>query len=785
MNLEDFDNQVNEQESSFDLKSILPKILRIWPWILLSVIVFFLAGYFHTKTTVPTYRVSGKFFIKEKESALALFEKPAIMDVGNMGIQNEIIILKSKPIAALAIKELDFDVEYLREGPFITQEIYKNTPMLITVDWTSPQIVNGIISLSWENNQQFTLDFEDKTYTQYLSDGSTVGLSNIPTRKSYNFGEWIENSQLRIKVDKIDPDQTGSMLFRLRDKKSLANIYSNQLAIESVDKNSSIVELSIQTPNILKGEVYLNTLMNTYLTRELDEKNEVYTNTISFIDSQVDGVEESLSTSERELESFRSANRIYELSSEATTVYEKLSELETELRMEEFKRSYYQSLNDYLQQGNYKDLIVPSGIGIDDPILNALIENLLTLQVEKSRALATQTEISPAVIEVNRKLEDANKSIREILKNVDANAARVIQDLNSQIAKIDVSFRSLPQTEQSLIRIQRKFELNENLYTYLMEKRAEAAITKASNSAHNKIIEPAEGGYIIAPQPMRNYAVSIFLGFFFPILFVLIREGLRTKIEDIKYLENHLKLPILSTILFNKTPDNLVVLKHGKSGISEGFRSLRANLKFILPDEDQVTLMVTSTISGEGKTFCAMNLASVYSLTGKKTILVGCDMRKPKIFTDFNLPNDVGLSTYLSGQEKNWEKVIKSSGYPNLDILVSGPTPPNPAELLFTERFDVLIKALKANYDVIILDTPPVGLVSETLDLLSKVDATVFIFRQNYSHRNFIEGLNGLKTNKRIKNTYVVFNGVEGNKVNYGYGYTYGYGYGYYDDDKK
>lgn len=783
MDFNDFGNEALEEESSVDIKSILPKILRIWPWLLLSLVLSFVIGYLYTKTSQPEYQVTSKFFIKENESPLALFESPAITDVSSNGIQNETIILKSKPIAALAIDQLDFDVEYYIKGTFINQEVYKKSPVLVTVDWSSPQIINGLISLEWVNSSQFYLIFDAENYTQFLSDGSYLSLSNIPEKKLYDFGKWIENPLFKIKVDKIDTEENGSILFMLRDKKSLVNIYSNALNIDLVNKNSSIVELRINTSNVAKGAAYLNTLMASYLRRELDEKNEVYTNTISFIDSQVAGVEDSLSYFERKLESFRSQNRIYDLSSEGTAVFEKLSTLETQLRNEQFKRSYYQNLNDYLQEGNYNELVVPSGIGIDDPFLNALIENLLTLQVDKSRSLATQTENSPAVKEINRKIEDANRSIREILRNVDSNSLRVINDLEAQIKDIDVSFRSLPQTEQNLIRIERQFKLNENLYTFLMEKRAEAAITKASNSANNKIIEPAEGGIQIAPKPLRNYLISLFIGLMLPIVLVIGREFFRTKIEDVKFLESKLKMPILSTILFNKTNDSLVVLKQGKSGISEGFRSLRANLKFAVPSDDQITIMITSTISGEGKTFCAINLASVYSLTGKKTILIGCDMRKPKIFSDFGLANDQGLSTYLSSQEKDWSKVVKPSGFANLDIILSGPTPPNPAELLVNERFNLLIRELKSKYDVIILDTPPVGLVSETLDLLSMVDVNLFVFRQNYSMRVFVDSINQFKASRNLKNIYAVFNGVDTRNVTYGYGYSYGYGY--YEEESK
>lgn len=320
-----------------------------------------------------------------------------------------------------------------------------------------------------------------------------------------------------------------------------------------------------------------------------------------------------------------------------------------------------------------------------------------------------------------------------------------------------------------------------------MERRAEAAISKASNESNNKIVEPAKGGYQISPTPLKNYLIALLIGLFLPVAFLVVRELFKTKIEDVHFLENKLKIPLLGSVLLNKKNlSNLVVFDQKKSGISESFRSLRANMKFILPKDKQLTLLVTSTISGEGKTFCAMNLAAAYSLTGKKTVLVGCDMRKPKIFSNFDLKNDVGLSTFLSGQLDDYNNIIFDTKYSNLDVIVAGPTPPNPAELLFDSRFELLLNHLKATYDVVVLDTPPVGLVSETLDLLSLVDCSLFVFRQNYSQRAFIDAVNGLKTNKGIKNIFGIFNGVEDSKkVAYGYGYSYGNGYGYYDDDKK
>ncbi|WP_026968957.1 GumC family protein [Algoriphagus terrigena] len=774
-----------EDESSFDIKSLFPKILRIWPYILLSIIVFLLIFFYFTKTTTPTYRVAGKFFIKEQDSPMSLFENNPIVEDQGIGITNESIILKSKPIAEATLSQLKFDVEYYNEGTFLLTEIYKKTPVLVEVDWKAPQLIHSLVKISWESPTTYTLIFDAEKYTQFFPDGSWGSVSEI-SNQSFKFGEWVETPNFKLKINNTSGEESGESLFIIRDHEYLISKFSSGLNVDLVEKFSSILDLSLIIPNQEKGETYLNTLMQTYLELELQEKNEIANRTISFIDSQVAGVADSLTYFENQLQNFRSSNKIYNLSNESNTVYVQLTQIETQLANENLKRRYYQSLKDYLVRENYNEIVVPSGLGIDDPYLNGLIENLLSIQVDRSRLMATQTELSPAVREANKKLSDLNKSIREILENVDLNNSMTINDLEKRKATIESSFRSLPVAEQNLIRIQRQATLNESIYNFLSEKRAESAITKASNRPNNKIIEFAKStGGQINPKPLRNYLIALFLGLLTPIAFVVMRELFRSKIEDIGYLERKLKLPVISTILKGKTEDNLVVFKHGKSGISESFRSLRANIRFMLPADKQMTLMITSTISGEGKTFCALNLASVYSLTGKKTILVGCDMRKPKIFQDFDIANNRGLSTILSGQDSNWRDVIVSTKHENLDILVSGPIPPNPSELLITPGFESLLKELKENYDVIILDTPPIGLVSETIDLLSFVDLTLFVFRQDYSQRSFIDALNSLKVGKGLKHVYAVFNGVDATKVSYGYGYTYGYGYGYYDDDKK
>ncbi|MHA7129384.1 GumC family protein [Algoriphagus namhaensis] len=786
MSFETTDNDFLVEESGYELKTIIKKIISKWHFILIFVGISLVLSFFYNKISTPLYKTESMFFIKERESPLAIFGSQSLIESSSLGLQNETIILKSKPVALKVLQQLDFQVEYYQKGNFVNTELYSNRPVVVDVNWAQSQIIDGLIQLDWNNNEEYTLTFVDDQYTKLLPDGSKVGYGFTPEPMSGKFNEELANNELTLTVLKVSADSAGSIMFKLRDLTSLAASYSGALEIEPVERGASIMLLSVKSTNPKKGEIYLNTLMKTFLEIELDQKNQSASKTVNFIDSQVAGVSDSLRFFENQLQNFRSANKTYDLNSESASVYERLMSYENQRTQETFKRNYYDNLETYLTQGEYQNIIAPSGIGIEDPFLNGLITGLMELQAEKSRMLAVQTEAAPAVIEVNRKIKDLNRSILENLANIKKNSISLLNDLSEEIAEIEKSFTSLPETEQQLIRLQREFSLSENLYNYLMERRAEAAISKASNDANNKIVEPASPGYQISPTPIKNYLIAIILGLFFPVAFISVRELFKTKIDDVQYIENKLKIPLLGTILLNKKSKSpLVVLEQKKSGISESFRSLRANMKFVLSKDKQLTFLVTSTISGEGKTFCAMNLAAAYSLTGKKTVLVGCDMRKPKIFESFEMNNEIGLSTYLSGQEKDWQKIVFPTKHDNLSVIVSGPTPPNPAELLFDSSFATLLSTLKENYDIVVLDTPPLGLVSETLDLLTLVDCSLFVFRQNYSQRSFVDAVNGLKTNKGIKNIFALFNGVESNKVAYGYGYSYGYGYGYYEDEKK
>ena len=780
--------QNNEEDDLYQVKDIVRRYLRYWYWVVLSLTVCLAIAFMVNRWTPPVYLATAQFLVKEQESGVNLFEQRLFANP-ELQLTNQMIILRSRPIAELALQRVDFEVEYHFQGIFSKVERYPTAPILVEVDWKHPQIVGGEIEVNWSNGQNFNLAFPEEAYqlTQVGSESNKKIDPPTPEQNTYAFGEWVEAPFMRFKVNLTSSESEGRINVKIRDKNSLINQYARSIQVRPLDKNSTILELAIETNLPAKGRDYLNALMEAYLDNELAQKNLTASNTMNFIDAQLIDLADSLNYIENRLETFRSANRIYDISAEGSAVFSRLADLDRELAQEKLKREYYRNLQNYLVKEDYNEIIVPSGLGIEDPILNNLIANLLELQNQKASLMTTQKEASPAVREVNRKLEDLNNSIRELLVNVDENAAFLIGDLERRTLQIEQQFSRLPAKEQNLLRIQRDYAFSEGIYTFLAQKRAEAAITKASNTPANKIIEYAlASGTPISPKPMRNYAMAFSLGMLIPLLFVLGKVYLSDKVKDIKELEKKSRIPILASVAFRKLYSNMVVFEDRNSGITEAFRSLRANMNFVLPKEQSAVILLTSNTSGEGKTFCSMNLASVYALSGKRTLLVGGDMRKPKIAKDFELKNDKGLSNYLSGQQDDWGILIKETAYENLSVLLSGPVPPNPSELIGNGRINKLLEELKASFDVIILDTPPIGLVSETLELFPLVDAVFFVVRYDYTLKSGIEHINQLKAAQKLNQAYIIFNAVDEKEMQYNYGYGYGYGYGgYYGEEEK
>lgn len=778
---------MEQTEKPFDPIKFFLRVFKFWPLIIASLILAGAVGYFINKTTPPLYQVQGKFYIKEDSNNLGILNLTGLPKLTGSDISqkiaNEGIFLLSKPIATRALDKLDFSVDYFSKGTFVNTELYKSSPLRVEVDWEHPQLTGGQIGILWENMNNFSLYFPDELYTKFLQ-GSSGEEINVPEffEEKFKFGQNIDLPFLKIKVTLVKNSDQGEVLITLKSKSFLVSKYTGEdLQVFPAHQMSSVLGLSLNTSHPQKGADYLNALMEVYLQNELEEKNRLARNTVDFIDSQISGVSDTLSFYENNLQNFRSANRTINLSAESSTYFQEITNLEKELSQEKFSKDYFDNLRDYLVKGNYEQILAPAGLGIQDPVLNGLIGDLVRQQSERSGLLNTQTEASPRVKEITGKIEDTKSSLFEVIRNLSSNSQFQISDLENRIGKIERQFTRLPSTEQNLLKIERGKNLNESIYNYLQQRRAESAIAMASNFAANKVVEFAIPNYMpITTRKTAIYLISIALGVVLPLLAVLIILLFDNKIKDSKDLEADLEIPLIGKIPKSKTNIMLSVLDQSRSAVAEAFRSIKTNIGFVVPMDRQLTIAVSSTISGEGKTFTAINLASIYSINKKKTILVSCDMFKPYAFHDFQLKSKVGLSNYLSFQTESIFEVIQKTVYENLDIIVAGPVPPNPSDLLASQRFVELLKELKKLYDVVVLDTPPVGLISQSFEVIKHVDLIAYVLRFNFSESNFVNDLNEIKSKKGFQQVYAILNDVPSKELAYK-----GMNYGYYEENSN
>jgi len=776
-----------DQTEAFDPIKFLSKYLKFWPYIFISILIALVAAYFYNKTKPDIYLASGLFYINEQVGNNGILDLTGLSRQGLSGIDqklaNQAVFLKSRTVAQKTMERLDFSVDYFQPGLFSNSELYKSSPIVAQVDWNHPQLVGGKIMVTWSDTDKFRISFPDQLYKKFIQDASSEELIlEEELAQNFKFGEFIDLPYLKVKVSLVANVEQGEILIGINSNGSLVSKYAGDIfQVFPFDNMASILSLSITTNHPQKGVDYLDALMEVYLEMELEEKNRMASNTVDFIDRQISGVSDSLSFFETNLQSFRSGNKTYNIDNESNTVYQELTRLESELSQEKFNKEYFENLKNYLARENYDQIIAPSALGIADNNLNSLINSLIALQQERANLLFTQTEASPRVRELNRKIQDTSSSLSEVLRSLANNTQFRINELESRMGKMENQFRRLPSTEQNLIKLERGRELNETIFTFLQQRRAEAAISMASNSTSNKIVEYARVDWNpIKVKETFTYIAFFAFGFIIPVVIIGLIVIMDNRIKDVKELENMLMVPLLAKIPQNKSQTALAVFDESRSAIAESFRSLKTNISFVVPDKKQLTVAVSSTVSGEGKTFAAIGLASIYALNNKKTLLISCDMFKPSALKDFGLGSKVGLSNYLSQQVDSVFEIIQKTKYPYFDIITSGAIPPNPSDLLASERFVTLLGELKKVYDVIVLDTPPVGLISQSFEVIKYVDLIIYVLRHNFSETSFVTDLNDIRQKKGISNIYAILNDVPAKELTYK-----GFNYGYYEESKK
>lgn len=778
-------NNFNSQEEEhINLQKYIFLFLANWYWFALALIFALGVVYLINRYTTPIYEVKNTILIAEKEDAMGAMSS-IMRDLGSVGgksqnIENYLGILQSYTLTKSTLEQLNYRVSYKHKGRVNHINVYNKCPIRINLDTSFAQKEYENIFVTILSNTHYKLEIpRDSNAVSEVLKYNELFISD-------------ENVFTVSKTDFFSPDIIGeTYIARINNYNRLTKQYLRNLSAEASFRKGTIVELTAR--GVVPEQVveFLNTLILVAIERDLEEKNRTSHKTIEFIDNQLLNIVDSLNYAEQNLETFRSDNKIIDLSIEGSALFKRIEELQTKRSLIDMRISYYEYiLQTIKERSDLHDIVTPSVIGVQDPSLNALISQLNQLYAEEQVIKFSATPNNPS-LKLNRiRIESTISAIQENVTNLITSARIEARAINNEIAVVDKNIQKLPKTERELININRRFELNDNIYNFLLQKRAEVGITKAANLPDLKFIDMAYIDNIEqkAPRKKLNILIALFLAFAFPGAVIIIRDFFNNKIVEREEIEQKCSIPILGSIAHNRREDSSIpVKKHPKSSIAESFRTIRTNLVFFLKyiKRDTPIITFTSTISGEGKTFCAINLATMIAMNNKRVLVVGLDMRKPRLHEVISSNFSLGISNYLIGKNTIEEITIKSVDE-NLDVILSGPTPPNPLELIESKEFESFIDEItKLSYDVIIFDTPPIGLVADTLAISRFADLNIFVVRQNYTNKNALKFINDIHQENKIKNLSLLINDVD--MLN-SYGYRYGaygqkYGYGYYDDE--
>ena len=716
------------------------------------------------------YPVSMALYVKEdpgmESSAAMLYANNPLLK-GNPNYYNEPYLIKADPVMEEVVESLDFHILFYKEGRVKTTEIYPRPNVAVRAE-------EGSVL---PYGQSFAFKIADEK-TFYLAPKGEEEEYAFSEAEKFSFGVPVQLNAGSVVIDALpgvgsSQFVNNQLVLQIQHPVTIARKYSNRVQTSWTAEGASLLDLTIYGESPQKEIDFLNALAETYIERSTRNKTENASRTIDFINQQLQQISDSLGEIEGDLEVFKRENLGVNIGAEASGLLERLNELEISRGEYRIQQKYFDYLLNYIQQEPTGQPVVPATVGVTDEVLNTLVGQLVTLQMDRNQVQRSSSIENPYLAGLDSQIKEVKENITEIVQNLSANQAISQKELNNRIHRLERELQSLPKAEREYVNIKRMFDLSEGLYLFLMQKKAEAGITKASTTANIQIVNPAKqiGGQV-SPNVNKNYVVALAGGLGLPVgilfLFFYFNDRIRYK-DEVLALSN---IPFLGIIGHNTSKSNLIVSEKPRSAVAESFRSVRSNLQFFSSEKDNSckTFLLTSSVSGEGKTFCSANLGIVYAFSGKKTLILGGDLRKPRVFEGFNKNNELGLSNFLIGQAR-LEDVIQETSIPNLFLITGGLIPPNPSELLMSEQMKELMQSLKEQFDIIILDSPPIGLVTDAMVLLPFADHTIFLVRQNYTTAANIQSLQEMYEGGKINNISILYNDQKVSRYGYGYGY--------------
>jgi len=756
--------QIDEEEE-IDIKEIFRTLYRYRYMILLFVILFTVASSYYAYFKPNVYKASATVEVGLGQRGYGSQDMlTAAMDPGYMNADTEMDIIKSRFLTEKALKKVNFSHRYYITKRYKEFELYKDSPFQVGMN-KGYNISFDFYPVDEKNYRLVVIEAKDRNGNIWSYD------ETLPYSKE------ITTEYFHLNIVKIKEPQDRQYRFVIMDPENMGRFVQGGVSVSQKSQYSTMLEISYEDNVPLRAQEFANALSEAYIEQNIEKKTKEATRKLTFIDKQLKFITENLKGSAIKLEEFKKTSNTVNLSAKAEKIIRQMSEYETKLTEITIQQEMLNTLYEQVKSGKSLESIAMIGLDKDKLGLADMIKELQDAIIKKKVLRENYTEMHSEVNKLSKTIVQLKKVIIATIKNLKTSIKERKVLIAKSIGKQQKLLNKLPADERMFGQLQRKFVVNEKIYSYLLEKRSETAIIKASTVSKNRIIDKAlTPGSPIKPKKKLIVLAGLILGLILGISLAFLREFLDDRIKEEEDITKVTDVPILGLIPNIKADhDKVNVFLSPKSAVAESFRNLRTNLQFMEREKNAQVIAVTSTVGGEGKTTICINLGGIMSMANKKTVILNLDMRKPTLHEKFGLQNTKGMSTLLSGRTALGE-AIQCTEYENLDIITSGPVPPNPSELIQSEVMEKVLEELRDIYDVIILDTPPIGLVTDARTLMHFADTSIYVLRADYSKKGFLRSIEKLST-EEIRGLGILLNGVKMSRNGYGYGYSYGYGY--------
>jgi tyrosine-protein kinase Etk/Wzc len=753
--------QIASEENEGSLGETILGYLRYWKWFLLSLVIFMTSGYFYVRSQVPQYLIQTQILIKDSKQVTdqIVLEQLGVTSP-NITVESEILIIKSNTLIEKSVSDLELQTSYYNQGKFNQRLLYEHIPAKINVlvpsrntyakEW-SVQILNP---------------------NEIMFEGQKVPFSK-PTQTKAGV----------ILVKPLELFDKGQYYVKFNTIQSIANQYISKLAITPASKQSNMLVIAVEDAIPKRGEDFLNKVVEEYTAAAISDKTKSISSALAFIDERLKVLQGELGTEEKNVQEFKSNNQVTDLSSQAASIYTQVTGNDTKIADFDLQLTMLKQIEGYLATSDKVDVKQPSLLGLTDGTVVSMVNQLGQLKLQKQSLLRTIPETNPVVAAINDQIVSLKSSLKEATRTLRSSLLLNRSEVEKLNAQLEGTLKLVPIKERQLVDVMRNQSIKNNLFTFLLQKREETGLSLASNAAVSRVINPARSsGAPIKPIKSTLYMIFLFLGLGIPFGVIFIKDMLNDTVRRKSDISKYTRVPIIAQISESEDENALTVVTKPRSIVAEQIRALRTNLDFLIPIPGTKTILFTSTNSGEGKSFISLNLGASLASTGKKVIILELDLRKPKLLSTVGLDKKVGLSDYLIGKVAYQDIIRAVPQQENFFMIESGTIPPNPAEILMNQRLTDMITELKKEYDYVLIDAPPIGLVTDAQILSKYADVTFYLIRHNYTRKDHISLLNEIYLKKIFKNLNIIFNSIDVSGFNYGYRYDYSY---YGDSETK